>query len=404
MINYKRAFILEQLVYLVIWLIVFLVPVVMVFWPLQTALDSEDVNWSTVFRIWGFGIAPFFILFCINDLWLIPSFLLRKRYLKYILFSLFFLLLFGISEGTVNQFTPTKKGFPPQNHYENQEKRQPPHHDDRAWESPKQEAREHTIPPPPKPSAQGKPQEGKKHLKAPLFFAIIPLAPLFLSIIIAILMIGFNIAIKLLIKSLKDEERMKDLERSRLKSELEVLKYEISPHFFMNTLNNIHALVDIDTEQAQKAIVYLSKMMRYVLYETNRDCSLLRLEIQFMNNYIKLMRLRYTNQIIINVSFPEDPPNIDVPPLLYISFIENAFKHGVSYKNTSVICIALEVKDEALVFNCSNSNHGKSEEQHKGIGLENIQKRLKLIYDTRYTLSINSTDNQFNVLLITPTV
>ena len=220
--------------------------------------------------------------------------------------------------------------------------------------------------------------------------------------IIAFLMVGFNIAIKLFFKSFRDEEMLKELEHQRLQSELEYLKYQINPHFFMNTLNNIHALVDIDTGKAKSTIVELSKLMRYVLYEASNRTILLSREIQFLDNYIALMKLRYTGRVRIECCMPDEVPEVQIPPLLFISFVENAFKHGVSYQEESFIRVFMSVEDGRLAFRCSNSNHGRSVEQHHGIGLENIRKRLRLLFGQDYTLSINERDDSFNVLLIIP--
>ena len=155
--------------------------------------------------------------------------------------------------------------------------------------------------------------------------------------LIALLMFSFNIAVKLFFKSVRDQEAMKELEHNNLQTELDYLKYQINPHFFMNTLNNIHALVDIDTEKAKQTIVELSRLMRYVLYESNNRLISLSKELQFLNHYIELMRIRYTDKVRIDVSFPTDTGEVQVPPLLFVSFVENAFKHGVSYQHASFV-------------------------------------------------------------------
>ena len=199
-----------------------------------------------------------------------------------------------------------------------------------------------------------------------------------------------------------DEEALKELEHQHLQSELQYLKYQINPHFFMNTLNNIHALVDMDAGKAKRTIVELSKLMRYVLYEASNRTILLSREIQFLDNYIALMKLRYTGRVRIECCMPDEVPEVQIPPLLFISFVENAFKHGVSYQEESFIRVFMSVEDGRLAFRCSNSNHGRSVEQHHGIGLENIRKRLRLLFGQDYTLSINERDDSFNVLLIIP--
>ena len=171
----------------------------------------------------------------------------------------------------------------------------------------------------------------------------------------------------------------------------------------MNTLNNIHALVDIDTGKAKSTIVELSKLMRYVLYEASNKTILLSREVQFLKNYIALMSLRYTNKVSIKMDFPAEVPEVQIPPLLFVSFVENAFKHGVSYRSESFIHVLMQLDEgNRLSFRCSNSNNGSADEQHHGIGLENIRKRLRLLFGNDYTLSITEEEHKFDVLLIIP--
>lgn len=220
--------------------------------------------------------------------------------------------------------------------------------------------------------------------------------------LIVLLMFSFNIAVKLFFKSMRDQEAMKELERNNLQTELDYLKYQINPHFFMNTLNNIHALVDIDTEKAKQTIVELSRLMRYVLYESNNRLILLSKEVQFLNHYIELMRIRYTDKVRIDVSFPTDTGEIQVPPLLFVSFVENAFKHGVSYQSPSFVSVSLQIEGDEIIFCCANSNYNMTEDQHHGIGLDNIRKRLRLLFGNRYELSIDEKPDCFNVQLSVP--
>ena len=114
------------------------------------------------------------------------------------------------------------------------------------------------------------------------------------------------------------------------------------------------------------------------------------------------MKLRYTGRVRIECCMPDEVPEVQIPPLLFISFVENAFKHGVSYQEESFIRVFMSVEDGRLAFRCSNSIHGRSVEQHHGIGLENIRKRLRLLFGQDYTLSINERGDSFNVLLIIP--
>lgn len=205
------------------------------------------------------------------------------------------------------------------------------------------------------------------------------------------------------LKSLRDDEMLKDLERQRLESELQYLKYQLNPHFFMNTLNNIYALVGLNTEQAKKTIIELSKLMRYVLYEANKNQISLEHEIQFLENYIALMKLRYIDNLNIRTEFPVVVPCVQIPPLLFISLLENAFKHGVSYQEPSFIEVRIELADEGVIFNCKNSKHTHAhKDAYHGIGIDNIKKRLHLLYGNNYTFTTNESENCFEVLLIIP--
>lgn len=236
---------------------------------------------------------------------------------------------------------------------------------------------------------------------------ILPVRPihppfLLIHITVAILLVGFNLTIRFFLKSLHDDEMLKELEHQHLESELQYLKYQLNPHFFMNTLNNIHALVDIDAEKAKKTIIELSKLMRYVLYEANNSQISLEREIQFLENYIALMQLRYTEKLRIQTDFPLIVPRVQIPPLLFISLLENAFKHGVSYREDSYIEVRIAQVDEGILFACKNSKHACTQDTHHGIGIENIKKRLHLLYGTNYTFTITEDEVSYHVLLIIP--
>ena len=170
----------------------------------------------------------------------------------------------------------------------------------------------------------------------------------------------------------------------------------------MNTLNNIHALVDIDSEKAKATILELSKMMRFVLYEGNKAGVPLDREIAFLQNYITLMKLRYTDKVKISVKTPDSLPNKEVPPLMFITFVENAFKHGVSYRQESFIDIILTADDQGLQFICRNSKKPAEEDKHGGVGLKNVKQRLNLIYGNNYELRLNDEPNTYTVTLTLP--
>jgi sensor histidine kinase YesM len=224
------------------------------------------------------------------------------------------------------------------------------------------------------------------------------------NILLASAMLAANIAIKLFYKSIDDERKYEIVRRQSLQAEMDYLKYQINPHFFMNTLNNIHALIDIDTESAKENIIELSKMMRYVLYDSSSPQISLHNEMQFVSNYINLMRIRYTKDIDIRFNYPRNEGmNISIPPLLLIVFVENAFKHGISYNKPSFIHI--NVKKEPLNLRCTirNSRHGDSNQGKGGIGLDNVRKRLDMLYGANYSLVTDTTNpEEYNVELIIP--
>jgi len=209
------------------------------------------------------------------------------------------------------------------------------------------------------------------------------------------------------IKSLESQvnslkESKEQLKTENLQSRYVALTNQINPHFFFNTLNNIYSLVQTDVADGQKAILQLSKLMRYLLYETEKGDKLLSEEIEFMHTYIELMKLRISEKVSIAITFPENYTNISIPPLLFLPFIENAFKHGISYRSTSFINVILSVLPGSIIFECSNSLVAGNDNllrQDSGIGLENVKKRLALLFPGRHELKITENETTFLVFL-----
>jgi two-component system LytT family sensor kinase len=218
----------------------------------------------------------------------------------------------------------------------------------------------------------------------------------------SLFLVFFSLGLSIVERHDSLEKRQKELEKEKLNSELAFLKNQISPHFFFNTLNNIYSLIGINGEDAQNAVLKLSKMMRYLLYDSDQGLSQVSSEIEFMNNYIDLMRLRMSDKVDLQVVFPAKAENASIPPLLFIPFIENAFKHGVSYRERSFIHIAMQVDKNSVNFTCRNSmvkNREDAHESKSGIGLENVQKRLALLFPGRHDLKIEKTGTEFQVFL-----
>jgi two-component sensor histidine kinase len=369
----RKQFILENLIYLIVWLIIFISPVVRL-------SEQGEWGWEIVPEAWLI-VLPFFILFLVNNYVLAPCFLMRRKSWRYAFFLFGCILLFSLEPLIMRTFLrPNTEMFPEQRF------------------NPRQ--REPFFSPPPAmrgrmPARPFLPPERRNGWMINRFFIN--------RLLIAILMIGFNIAIKFLFKSIRDDRRLRELQKHTLETELNYLKIQISPHFFMNTLNNIHALIDRDAEKAKETIIELSKIMRYVLYDADRPQVLLAQEFQFIVNYVALMRIRYTEQIDIRVQLPPEAPDALIPPLLFFTLIENAFKHGVSYRHDSFIHIILAIEDGRLRCMVANSLHpSRTDAQPLGVGMENMRKRLELLYEGRYLLDVNRGDETFQVTLIIP--
>ena len=231
----------------------------------------------------------------------------------------------------------------------------------------------------------------------------VPMRPETMVVILGLfLTAGANLAVHSFFRSVRDKQKLQELENENLSSQLEALRYQINPHFFMNTLNNIHVLVDLDPDKAKESIEEFSKLMRIVLYEGNSPKIPLQKEIEFLNHFISLMRMRYTEEVKITTSFPDNTAGIEVPPLMIASFVENAFKHGISYEQESFIQTSISIDNGKIFFQCANSRtRGSGDVQH-GLGLENTRKRLSLLYGDNYTLHIDAGDNIYEIFLILP--
>jgi hypothetical protein len=230
-----------------------------------------------------------------------------------------------------------------------------------------------------------------------------PIPPFANFIILSILVIGFDTGLRSGIRGINIENEKVQLEKENMSTQLVLLRNQVSPHFLMNTLNNIHSLVDVNSEEAKEAIIKLSKMMRYLLYETETERTTLIREIEFLESFINLMKMRFNEKVIIILNLPPVIPEITIPPFLFISLIENAFKHGVSYVEESFINIDLKIKEERLLLVVKNSKSERNQnKEFSGIGIENTRKRLELIYGKKYNLDITENTDLFTVNLSVP--
>lgn len=215
----------------------------------------------------------------------------------------------------------------------------------------------------------------------PAFWSIVGVAFLF-----SILLIGCATGFRYIIRWNNMQMRLKEEKQRNAEAELAWLKSQLNPHFLFNTLNNISSLVQINADGAQESIGQLSDLLRYTLYDSNHDLVPVEGEIEFMHNYIDLMKLRCNELTTIRVELNVPPKPTMIVPLLFISLIENAFKHGVNSRKPSFIHISFKAQGSDLIFTCENSIHTKIESDRigSGIGLENLRRRLELTYPGRY--------------------
>ena len=343
----------ENLLYLMVWAAIILVPV------LNSQMMSElHINLENVLIAWR-QIAPYLVIFIIHNYLLAPRLMLRRHYKAYVLCDIaLIILVFWIVYLYEERLS------------------------------------DHLA-------LQGTPEAVDAYRKAS--FSNLEI---YWNVVLGFFMTGANTGIKLIYQSMRDEQMMEERKRQNLQAEMDYLKYQINPHFFMNTLNNIHALIDIDTECAKSAVIELSKMMRYVLYDSGRELIPLNKDLQFLQNYIELMRIRYTDTVDIRVEYPHDlPEQVSIPPLLLIVFVENAFKHGISYNRPSFIRLTVAYTEGRVRCTVVNSRHGGARQHGPGIGLENVRKRLALIYgEENYSLEIREEEDTYTVNLIIPTL
>ena len=342
----------ENLLYFLVWGMALLVPFLN-----SSMMSEDDVHISNVLLVWS-KLLPYIFIFVINNFILAPRMLFSRRYISYILISLAMLVLIFYQLEYYNEFLRTTL-FPDGGVTYIEQGRAS--FTDLAW---------------------------------------------YWNVLLGLFMMGANCAIKLMFRSIQDEQKMMAMERQMLRTEMDYLKYQINPHFFMNTLNNIHAMIDFDPESAKTTVIELSKMMRYVLYESEKTQANLTQEVLFIENYVSLMRIRYPDSVDVRFDFHHPMPiDAKVPPLLFIVFVENAFKHGVSYDEPSYVHIDLQCDNDHIICKVSNSRHPQLRVEPGGLGLENVRKRLDLIFGDDYELQLDdSRADEYRVKLSIPII
>lgn len=342
----KARFILE-ITQVIMWACVFLLPSIIY---MMCIPDFQGALW--VFKIMVKLVFPTFVVYILNYCLLVPKLVYARKLILFIIANLFLL--------AANFFI---------NFY----------HD--GWIN--------TIP-------EQLPEEVSISIITAGFTGFVALVLLF-QVMVTMLAIGM----RYIIKWSEEKQEMEEERRRNAEAELNWLKNQLNPHFLFNTLNNISSLTQIDPDKAQESIGQLSELLRYALYESNVRKVRVADEIEFMKNYIDLMALRCSGITKIDTRFDDIGGDVMISPLLFISLIENAFKHGTSAHQESFVKVDLGMDGEDLVFSCENSILEKKTADYSGsgIGLENMKRRLELLYPKAYSYSCQIEGNTYIALV-----
>lgn len=401
--NYRK----EHIIYTSIWLLLYLSPLASLYMRMSSNPDIS-FSWHEILNAWEFNTV-WLVLMLIHNFLLLPILILKRRTWQYLMLASALLISCTFASFLIRPAGPRfddkdkRMVMSDTNYYICGES-------DSCHAPGLCQKMEHD----PKEDMCRKPIHGGKPFPRPRYNSdeLRPISPVpmlgpgeAVAFFGGLMLMGLNLGVKLYFKTQEDREQRERLEKQDLERQLEYLRYQVNPHFFMNTLNNIHALVDINPERAKTTIVELSKMMRYILYEGDKKYIPVQREALFLKNYIELMRLRYSSRVSINLDIPEMMPDVMLPPLLLIIFVENAFKHGVSYAAPSFIDIKVEVTQDKLKFRCRNSRQEQKPDEKKkkgGVGLANARRRLDLLFHDKYSLEIKEDDKEYDVQLEIP--
>jgi hypothetical protein len=304
------------------------------------------------------------VCFYINYFFLIPRFLLRKRNGYYFLFNLLLIILVVFIMESLRSFDL----FSPMNDFPDHG---PPPFDDRPM-----------------------PPEFEGNMMISHYRLMI------MDAMVMILAIIFSITVRITQKWIRTENEKQEIEKKNAQSSLMLLKYQLQPHFFFNSLNNIYALIESSPHKAQEALHDLGKLMRYLLY--GKEQVELSQEVAFLKQYIDLMELRLRPDIKTRVTLPEETGLLKIAPLLFVPLIENAYKHGISSLEPSYVFIDMQLEGNRINFVTENTNFPKSssDKSGSGIGLQNLKQRLELLYPGKYQFEQIVSDGVFRTTLI----
>lgn len=334
------------IIHIIAWTLLYLLPPLVTQTRVKLPADfGEVMNW--LFAI---------IFFYSNYIWLVPNFLSKKKFILYFLgVSLMIIVCyFAIEQFYQHQFrVQLSNYYADNNHFE---------------------------PPPRNPSRY------KGYNSSLLCFA----------------MIALGTSIRVTQNWYENERQKKEMENQKLTAELSLLKSQINPHFFFNTLNSIYSLSIVKSKKTSEAVVKLSELMRYIIYDTERKVIPLSKELEYIGNYIELQRLRLPERIIVEYKTDLDEGESIIEPLLLLPFVENAFKHGIDVERGGKIIIQISRAGKELKLHVENplfDNNGNLNNGHSGIGVNNTLKRLKLLYQDNFFFTAEAVKGKYIVTL-----
>ena len=357
--SFKTGNKVQVLLHVLVWAILFILPSYLLY------IDSKRDAHFLLFNY--IQIAFYIFIFYINFLWLIPELFFKKRKILYFISSAALVIMMSFIMGIFND-----KFFMNRNHLP---------------EMPKNSIPIAQFKRPMPPQGEGGPRPSKGW-------------PMYNFMLISVLISGFSLGLRFSGKLSQNEKVRKEAEKEKLHSELALLKSQIDPHFLFNSLNTIYSLSLNKSDLTADAIMKLSDMMRYVLQEVQKDKVSLGKEIQYIRQYVEFQKLRLGANVETNLKITGNSHSMQIPPMILIPFVENAFKFGTSTQEKSSINIELITTADALEFKVSNQIfRGRENHEMFGIGVKNTKYRLQLLYPDKHTISLTDNGKVFIVNL-----
>lgn len=345
------------LLHVIAWAIFFSFPFVMI-----STRSHQTISWDTYLRF-TIGLLAMMVVFYANYSFLVEHFLFKKKIWRFLLYNLLLITVVSILMHLSMELLP--------------------HSIEAAPTAPT-----NRIPPPP---PRGRPEQNFWNMR--LFFG---------NITRFVFTATLGTLFQVTRSWYRVEAARKELEQNRTQAELQNLKSQLNPHFLFNTLNNIYSQIAFSPEKAQESVHELSRLLRYVMYDSSQPLVALESELAFVRNYVELMRIRLPEHVEVKTFIEVDTPQARIAPLLFISLIENAFKHGVSNSQPSFIGIDIHQVGDEITCTIINSNYPKETDNDKsgsGIGLSNLRKRLALLYPHRHTFTYGKEGDNYRAYL-----